>query len=247
MPAAPARARVGELRATGLGLRRIAVLAGISPTTLRAVIATGPEGGPARMKIRPATATAILAIKPERVNRADRSTLDSTGTRRRLQALVAIGWDLRELAARLERTPTHVARTMRGIRVTAGTAAAVQSLYEQLWDVRPALDRRPAREALAWAARNGWQPPLAWDDIDTDASPHPRIGAHLTGDDIDEIAVERALAGDGIRLEQLTRNEQYEVVRRLTERGESIRAIADRLGTTMRTVSRRRHAVARAA
>ena len=48
------------------------------------------------------------------------------------------------------------------------------------------------------------------------------------------------LAGDGLRLEHLTLAEQNEVVRRLTERGKSIRDIADQLATTKRTVSRRR-------
>lgn len=62
----------------------------------------------------------------------------------------------------------------------------------------------------------------------------------------DEIAVERAVAGDGIRLEHLTAAEQAEVVRRLTERGKSIRDIATQLATTTRTVSRRRLAISAA-
>jgi hypothetical protein len=62
-------------------------------------------------------------------------------------------------------------------------------------------------------------------------------------DEIDEIAVERAVAGDGIRLNQLTPDEHAEAVRRLTEHGKSIRDIANQLNTTKRTVSRRREAV----
>jgi DNA-binding NarL/FixJ family response regulator len=58
--------------------------------------------------------------------------------------------------------------------------------------------------------------------------------------DIDEIAVERALAGDGVFYDDLTSAEQQEVVRRLTARGRSIRDIATQLATTKRTVSRRR-------
>ena len=63
------------------------------------------------------------------------------------------------------------------------------------------------------------------------------------GDYLDEIALELALAGDGVRLEHLTPAEQHEVIRRLTERGQSIRDIADQLATTKRTVSRRRRTV----
>ena len=45
-------------------------------------------------------------------------------------------------------------------------------------------------------------------------------------DDLHEIAMERTLAGDGVRLEHLTLAEQHEGVRRLSERGKSIRDIA---------------------
>jgi hypothetical protein len=58
--------------------------------------------------------------------------------------------------------------------------------------------------------------------------------------DVDEIAIERALAGDGIRYDDLTSVEQEEVIRELTDRGRSIRDIAAQLATTKRTVSRRR-------
>jgi IS30 family transposase len=59
-------------------------------------------------------------------------------------------------------------------------------------------------------------------------------------DRIDEIAVERALAGDNISYDDLTAVEQHEVIRRLSAHGTSIRDIAAQLGTTKRTVSRRR-------
>jgi DNA-binding NarL/FixJ family response regulator len=79
---------------------------------------------------------------------------------------------------------------------------------------------------------------MARDRIDTD--PSPCADPPDLFDEPDEIAIERALAGDGMRLEHLTIAEQNEVVRRLTERGKSIRDIAEQLATTKRTVSRRR-------
>ena len=57
---------------------------------------------------------------------------------------------------------------------------------------------------------------------------------------MDAIAVERALAGDNISYASLISAEQHEVIRRLSARGTSIRDIATQLGTTKRTVSRRR-------
>ena len=131
--------------------------------------------------------------------------------------------------------------------VTAQTAQDVSALYEQLWNLRPSQstdDQGAATDAArTFAAERGWLPPLAWDDIDTD--PDPRHHArHAEEDaDLDEIAIERALAGDGVHLEQLTSAEQFEVVRRLTERGKSIRNIAQRLATTKRTISRRRASI----
>ncbi len=133
--------------------------------------------------------------------------------------------------------------------VTAQTAQDVSDLYEQLWNLRPPQstdDQRAAADAArAFAAVRGWLPPLAWDDIDTD--PDRDLRHHTehgeTDDDLDEIAIERALAGDGVRLEHLTPAEQDEVVRRLTERGKSIRDIAQQLATTKRTISRRRASI----
>ena len=65
----------------------------------------------------------------------------------------------------------------------------------------------------------------------------------MTDDELDEIAIERLLAGDGVRLEYLTPAEQDEVRRRLTGRGKSIRDIAQQLATTKRTISRRRASI----
>ena len=52
--------------------------------------------------------------------------------------------------------------------------------------------------------------------------------------------MERALAGDKISYDDLTAVEQQEVIGRLSARGTSIRDTAALLGTTKRTVSRRR-------
>ena len=98
----------------------------------------------------------------------------------------------------------------------------------------------------AFAAERGWLPPLAWDDIDTDPEPQHHARRVEKDDDLDEIAIERALAGDGVRLEHLTSAEQEEVVRRLTERGKSIHDIAQQLATTKRTISRRRASISAA-
>jgi DNA-binding NarL/FixJ family response regulator len=136
---------------------------------------------------------------------------------------------------------------MTGRSVTARTAQDVASLYERLWNTRPpqatSEQRAAADAARAHAAAQAWLPPLAWDDIDTDPTPPAPTAQPSRRNDIDEIAVERALAGDHITYDDLTSVEQQEVVRRLSARGASIRDIAAQLGTTKRTVSRRRASV----
>ncbi|MCV2489797.1 hypothetical protein OF117_10530 [Geodermatophilus sp. YIM 151500] len=157
-----------------------------------------------------------------------------------------MGWSAELLAGQLGRRPSSLCRSVFSGTITSRTAQDVAALYEQLWELAPprmTLEQRAAADAAeACAAVGGWPPPLAWDDIDTDPTPPPTTRSPAP-DDIDEIAVERALAGDSVSDDDLTSAEQQEVVRRLTARGSSIRDIAAQLGTTKRTVSRRRAAI----
>jgi hypothetical protein len=250
--ATAAREHIRLLRAHHLGYAQIARLAGTSFTHIREIAGTVARSGnrPPITHIRQDLAIRILAVTPDPANRAPQSQIDATGTRRRLQALVAVGWPTHILAARIGRTPSNLRRTMISDTVTTRTALIVSDLYNELWDIEPPHTTQDDRDASAAARRTakdqGWAPPLAWDDIDTD--PHPNT-APATPDpgDLDEIAIERAIAGDSIRLLDLTPAEQAEVVDRLTKSGKSIRDIATQLATTTRTVSRRRESAANAA
>jgi len=236
------------LRAHWIGINRIAELAGLSPSLIRALIYTRGHGTPPFQRVRAETADRLLRVQPDPTARAPRSEIPATGTRRRLQALVAIGWPVSWLAAELGREPNNLRRTLTSRSVTAATAQRVAALYDRTWNIPPAPRTRAEHGVVAaarqTAARNRWLPPLAWDDIDTDPDPKPTVGtSDTTPDVLDEIAIERALAGDGIGLAQLTRAEQDEAVRRLTEHGRSLREIAELLATTTRTISRRRKAL----
>jgi hypothetical protein len=243
--AAPVREHIRALRAAGIGVEQIALLAGISTSHVRELANPGRDGNLSVQRVRPETAQRVLRMRVDQANRAPRSLVAATGTRRRLQALVAVGWPLDKLAARLGRSSAGLRRSMLSDSVTAQTAWDVSALYEQAWNLRPpqATDQRAADSSRAFAAERGWLPPLAWDDIDTDPDPQHHTERLKTDDDLDEIAIERALAGDGVRLEHLTAAEQDEVVRRLTQRGKSIRDIAQQLATTRRTISRRRASI----
>jgi len=239
------RAHLQALRQAGIGVHRIAALTGTPVSHVRALAGTGPGSRPPVRRVRPQTAQRILALTATHATRAPGSRVAPTGTRRRVQALIALGWPLARLAEALGQSTSSLSRTMTAGSVTAATAAQVRHLYHRLTRLSPPqtspAQRAAADAARAHARRNGWLPPLGWDNIDTDPDPG-FAGERHTSDpqDIDEIAVERAVAGDGIHLARLTPAEQTEVVRRLTAHGASLRDIAAQLATTTRTVSRRR-------
>lgn len=245
--AAPVREHVHQLRAAGIGTDQIAALAGVSPSHVRALIYPTHAGRPPISRVRPATADRVLSVTAQDTNRAARSLLDATGTRRRLQALMATGWTLHRLAEQLSRTPANLRRTLAAEQVTAATAGAVRGLYDQLENTAPPADsdadRADARSCRDDALARGWLPPLAWDDIDTDADPAP-APATAAEESVDDIAAERAATGD--HTITLTAAEELEVVRRLTQNGRSTRQIAELLDTSSSTISRRRRQIAAA-
>lgn len=243
------REHIQWLRRNGVGVEQIAKIVHTSATHIREIDrSTQRTGGrPPITQIRADLAQRVLAVQPTDAYRSPHSQIDATGTRRRLQALAAIGWPPAELATMLGRTTTKFRTLFTCGSVQVQTAQRVSALYDQLWDTSPTRTSA-SDEARVIAAEQGWLPPLAWDDIDTDPDPDPSTpNAKPDPDDLDEIAIERAVAGDRIRLAELTPAEQAEVVRRLTERGKSIRDIADQLATTKRTISRRRESAASAA
>lgn len=98
--------------------------------------------------------------------------IPATGTMRRLQALAVIGWSTAEIAARIDSHYRPLQKIRAGQRecVRSSTAVRVGQVFELLsMRVR---DDRAARITRFRAVANGWVPPLAWDDIDTDR--HPR-------------------------------------------------------------------------
>ncbi|WP_138734382.1 helix-turn-helix domain containing protein [Modestobacter excelsi] len=244
--ARPVHDHIAALRAAGIGVERIAHLADMALSSVREIADRALTSSTDTRRVRPTTAALILSIDIDDANRGPRSRVDATGTHRRLQALTAIGWAPKLLAAQLGRRPASLNRSMTSPSVTARTARDVAELYERLENPPPPQDtgeqRATANAARAHAARQGWNPPLAWDNIDTDPMPQPTVSTPPP-DDVDGMSVERALTGDGIRYDDLTRAEQQEVIHRLTTRGRSIRDIAAQLATTKRTVSRRRASV----
>jgi hypothetical protein len=109
--------------------------------------------------------------------------------RRRLQALISIGWAPELLAAELGRRPSSLQCSITGQSVTTRTARDVAALYERPWNTKPPQATSKQRAAFdaarTHAAAQGWLPPLAWDDIDTDPTPpaeRPRRNVNCPGE-----------------------------------------------------------------
>ncbi len=181
--AQPPRTHVRHLMEAGIGVPRIAELAGVPYPTLCNLLYGSPSQGvlpPAR--IRTATAAKILAVSPGETALAPGALVDATGTRRRVQALIALGHSEKTLAPMIPMAPEHLRRIARGhSTVSARTARAVRALYDRMWDQSPpratAAQRATASKCRARAEGKGWVPPLVWDDdtID-DPSAQPASG-----------------------------------------------------------------------
>lgn len=128
------------------------------------------------------------------------------GTRRRLQALVHAGWPPPVLATALgmKLQMLHELLHREHDPVSIRTALRVEAMFRHLWNQTP--ERHGVRPAAATrarllAARHGFHPAMAWDDIDhPDAQ--PQYGAEVSRqqavvEDTAELAAE-GLSREGI-------------------------------------------------
>jgi hypothetical protein len=176
--AEPARQHVAALRAAGIGIDQIPALAGLDRRCITRL--------PRTRSLRAETAAKILAIQPHPDLVAGGARTDATGTRRRLQALQALGWSQRRLAELLDTQQVVVGKAARGKSqfVTVATARRVRDLYDHIWNQPPPsatrYERQSATNARRAAAERGWVPPLAWDDDtidDPNAAPEGAEGS----------------------------------------------------------------------
>jgi hypothetical protein len=104
------------------------------------------------------------------------SIVTAIGTTRRLQALVAIGYNQESLCelTGIDRSAMSLLVRGRIPRIRTATADAVIAVYDSI-----SMTPGPSHPARARAHRKGWAPPLAWDDdhID-DPDARPDIGKH---------------------------------------------------------------------
>lgn len=166
--AEPVRVHVRHLQACEMGLRTIAARAKVNRKRLQAVLVGRPERGtPPQEKMRPAIATAVLAVEPTLENLAPSTLISPLGTRRRVHALIAVGWPQRHLAAHLGMDEGNFSSMIVREHVLVRRALAVRTMYDDLWNIDPAsLGASPdgMSRARARAAELHWAPVGAWDD-----------------------------------------------------------------------------------
>lgn len=149
------RAHIAALTEAGWSLLQIARESGVSGSGVRAVNA----GGGVFAK----TADAILSIPVG----APPFTgfIPAVGTVRRVRALTALGWTGVEIARRsgVARTRLLELRAGKSLVVFPVTYRRVRAVYEELAMVVPERSGASSKARLL-AAREGWLPPLEWDD-----------------------------------------------------------------------------------
>lgn len=195
VPADGAREHYQALLDAGMHRNQIARLAGIKTCQLDNLIRPRKDRGdePAK-RVLHTTRDRLLALPVPAGHEvwryaSDGAHVDGTGSARRLQALVAIGWPQAHLGARLGVTPSNMTRPVYGGgQVTAGLARRVAALFDELQ-----LTPGPSGRARLRAERNGWVAPLAWDeDTIDDPTAEPIVDADEDVDH-DPVAVDRGV------------------------------------------------------
>jgi hypothetical protein len=173
----PVRAHIEALHDQGMAYEHIATAAGMKLPNLNRIRGTVP-GRPATKRVRHETARRILAVRFQVEQLPEAAWVPALGTQRRIQALRALGWPMRELAARsgLDRhSLTSIANQQ---VVYAATHLAIRLLFEDLHDqdpIRHGVTKWVAHRIRREARAADYAPPTAWDDIDADGMPAPKV------------------------------------------------------------------------
>lgn len=192
-----ARRHLQALYARGVSVDKVAAQTGLGATSVWRI------GSGKAKRARAETLRKILALD---VDTATTRSVSALGTRRRVQALVRIGWPYSELTRRTGLGATTLRKVIYRERLTVGVAEKVAAVYRELAE-KPG----PSARATTLATRKGFLSPAAWgDDIDD-----PAARPNATGYDEDRV---RAYLSGG-RPAALTKADKAEAVSRLVDSG----------------------------
>jgi hypothetical protein len=219
----PAREKIALLQERGWSFLHIGAAADVPPSTVRRIArGVGTRAyGP--------TVKAIAAIEV-----TEGRWIDSTGTARRLQALVRIGWSYDEISRRSGVNDASLRIVQTRPRVAATTASAVAAVYDDLYHTDG-----PSTSAMAAGRRCGFAPPDAWDETTID---DPDAEPWAVSPEPDPVLVERVVAGRFDRRESdkvvIPRQEWEEAIRCMVRLGVTPSIIAMRVRSSSETVQK---------
>jgi transposase len=162
--AEPARQHILQLQRTGMSADAIAAAAGVTIQSILEFVRPIPsQGRGRRRRTTPANQAKILAVTLD-----DRTIgrIDATGTRRRIQALVTLGWPVRIIARHAGLADQNAHGLLQRPRVYVATAKAIATAYDDLRTRRPekhGVTKAHIVVAKNRAARHRWEPPKYWD------------------------------------------------------------------------------------
>lgn len=156
IPAAPVADHIRDLLNAGMGWTRITRAAHCSSSTIKRIL-----GG--QDVVRRTVADRLLAVK---YRPAPGRTVNATGTRRRVQALLAIGHPVVNIATESGVDHSVIHDVLNGAGNVRGmTFDRLAAAYDWL-SQQPPTDVRPSAVSVSRnrAAREGWRDPQWWED-----------------------------------------------------------------------------------
>lgn len=154
--ATPARRHIQTLLKKGLTKAEISHHAAIAHQTITRIL----DG---QKTIINTTSDAILTVKPaDRTKPAGKT--HATGSRRRIQALAAIGYPLEEQARIAGIHPDKPRHLLKQKYVGTEVAEAITTMFNRLQLTPNPDNSRAATQARNIARANGWLPPMCWDE-----------------------------------------------------------------------------------
>lgn len=160
-------------------------------------------------------------------NHGVRLRVDPVGARRRVEALQVMAYTQKNIAEASGLKPGNLSRMIRRdqVYIFRSTHDAIAATYNRL-----SMTFGPSELSRKVALQRGYLPPLAWDDetIDNpDAKPYPikpalteKYARHY----IDEVLVQRALAGHKVKANRV---ERLEIIRRWQALGRGLNTLDD--------------------